>query len=107
MSIKSKSRTLGRMIRRLTGLPLPDAMKIGKMVAQNKPEYDIKDKFPKIFDIHHDRSGQQCYSYSTYYLTGPKGTIEAEHSFNEMVIEKEFRISEALKKVPFGTTVSV
>ena len=36
MSIKSKGRTYGRMIRRCTGLPLPVSMQIGKMVAQNQ-----------------------------------------------------------------------
>ncbi len=90
MSVKSKGRRLGRMIRRITGLPLPTCMGIGKMVAQGKDEYDIEQKFPAHFTRSMWRCGDGCCSGSKFALKGPRGTIDAEYGFGERDITYEY-----------------
>lgn len=90
MSIKSKSRKIGRMIRRITGIHLTTAMKIGKMVAQNKSEYEIMAKHPDLFQIKLDRCGDGCCSWSSHILRGPKSNIESRYTFNESDIVFEY-----------------
>lgn len=107
MSIKSKGRKLGRMVRRLTGLPLPIAMKIGKMVAQDKNAEDIQIKFPDILTIKQYVCGDKCCSYPIYTLTGPRDNFQANYFLNERAITTELLVREKLSKVPFGTTVSM
>lgn len=101
MTIKSQGRKLGRMIRRLTGLPLPIAMSIGKHTARHGSAFDLIHKYP---DIITQEQVCECCGYETK-LTGPKGYIQAPY-ITSASIEKEYRIYERLKQVPMGTPVS-
>jgi hypothetical protein len=99
MSIKSKGRTYGRMIRRCTGLPLPISMQIGKMVAQNRnftlSTFDlvtkIKEKFPEYFQATHYEQGCGCCIGMKYVLTGPKGVIKSSQSFDYDTIQEHYK----------------
>lgn len=90
MSIKSKGRKIGRMIRRMTGLHLITCMHIGKMVAQGKPETDIQKKYSDIFTSHLYRCGDQCCAYTVYTLKGSKGHVSCDYSFSENALVKEY-----------------
>jgi hypothetical protein len=103
MSVKSKGRRLGRMVRRVTGIPLPVAMSIGKRVAQGKGDYELIEKFPQYFSK--ESRGCTCCGPETT-LKGPRGSIVG-YAFGEHTIVKEYDLTEKLKKVPFGTAVSV
>jgi len=105
MSVKSKGRALGRMIRRVTGLPLPTCMRIGKLVAQCTPEFHIMQKFPGV--ITSREAGCECCSHNIYSVKGPKGTLECEYGLWEDRITKEYNITMRLRSVPMGTAVSV
>ncbi len=106
MTIKSRGRSLGRIIRRLSGLPLPIAMKLGKMVAQEKTESEMAEKFPDFFSMRTYRCGDGCCVYPIYTLKGKRGPFDFEYSFGEGIIQKEYEISQKLSCVPLGTTVS-
>lgn len=105
MSVKSKGRKLGRMLRQVTGLPLPVCMKVGKMVAQGKSEYDIERKFPETFKIG-SNSSCECCSYPTFTMEGPKGSVEGNYYFSAACIEKEYIVTTKLRSVPMGTVVT-
>lgn len=86
MSIKSRARRLGRMIRRITGIHLPTAMKIGKLVAQGR-ESSIKEKFPELCEV---LTKCQCCG-PTFILSGKKGSIESGvYCLTENSIVKEY-----------------
>jgi hypothetical protein len=103
MSIKSNGRRLGRMVRRITGLPLPVAMKIGKMVAQSKSDFEMMEKFPGIVAL--QKHYCECCG-PQFILKGPRGSMQ-DWVISENSIARELRIIEAFKKVPVGTMVSV
>lgn len=94
MSVKSKSRTLGRMIRRVTGVPLPICMGIGKMVVQCKYEGDIVEKFPEVVKREHFTCGDRCCSYEKYQIVGPKGILHADYRLSVENITKEYKLSQ-------------
>lgn len=102
MSIKSQGRKLGRMIRKVTGLELPIAMKLGKMVAQSKSDHEMMARFPDV--VSKEKNFCECCGPQTV-LTGPKGSIH-DWSISERAIAKELRIRERLANVPPGTPVS-
>lgn len=69
MSLKSKSRSLGRTIRRLTGVKLPVAMKVAKLIVRDRAydvSYDLLQAVPFT-------CGMDCCGPEGYYLVGPKG----------------------------------
>lgn len=105
MSIKSKGRRIGRMIRTITGSPFPICMKIGKMVAQGVYEADISNKFPDVFTSTRFECGDGCCSGPRYSIAGPRGSICADYLLGESAIEKEYIRTVALRKVPLGTAV--
>lgn len=88
MSVKSKGRRIGRMIRRATGLSLPVAMKIGKMVAQNRDGTEIADKCSAV-SVQHFVCGDRCCSYPIFVVTGPKGNIVTDYALSEADIIKD------------------
>lgn len=74
MSIKSKARSLGREIRKATGLSLPIAMRFGRMIAQWKP-LDLDSKYVGI-TVHSCDSlcyDNGCNNNSSVFLFGKKG----------------------------------
>ena len=78
MKVKYKSRKLGRMIRRLTGLHLQTSMRIGKYIVQKKPslEYSFPDEIKLKCDNEEEYDlNQQTQGISTYIISGPKGQI--------------------------------
>lgn len=102
MSVKSKARGLGRMIRRLTGLELPIAMKLGKKIIQGKDTSDLIPIFPDIVSF---IPGCSCCGRQSQ-IKGPKGSIEGFASLDNLIV-REYKIKQALAKVPFGTAVSI
>ena len=103
MSIKSKGRTLGRMVRRITGLPLPICMKVGKMVAQGVCHWDLPKKFPTHFQTQYWQCGDKCCGSTRYTLTGPKGSISDDWGFGERSITSEYEFYLHRKNNPPGT----
>lgn len=102
MSIKSQGRRIGRMVRRVTGLKLPTAMKIGKMIAQGQGDFALMARFPE--HVFKEESYCECCGPQTV-LKGPKGSV-VDYYISERALAKELRIRERLSKVPFGTPVS-
>ena len=98
MSIKSKTRVMGRMLRRATGLSLPVCMQIGKMVVQGKPEYEIMAKHPTIFFTRYFQCGDKCCNYPIYTLKGKTQHIITEYSFSAQNITKEYNIIMRLRE---------
>lgn len=90
MSIKSKARSCGRMLRRITGLPLPIAMKIGKCIAQGKLSSDIVRKFPEVISSTVYRCGDGCCSYPRYEVKGPKSTWECRYDMTERRLNSDY-----------------
>lgn len=91
MTIKSQSRTLGRMIRRMTGIPLPTAMKIGRMAAQLTGGIAIQERFPEAFTATVVRCGDDnCCSWPEYTVIGNKGKLITTYDFSPEKIKKEF-----------------
>lgn len=92
MSIKSKGRKLGRLIRRLTGIKFPIAMKIGKMIAQDKSGQEMVKSFPQHLEFVSAQHGD-CLCCSGLYdirVKGPKGSVIGEGSYlTEGSLEKE------------------
>jgi hypothetical protein len=93
MSIKSKARTIGRKIRRITKLPLPMCMSIGKMVAQRKDAKAIERKYPEHFSIEPYKCGDKCCSFDVCLLRGPNGNLSTDYDFSEWRIEREYRLT--------------
>lgn len=85
MSIKSQSRSLGRIIRRLTGNHLTVSMRLGKMIVQNKTAAEIIDAFPDV--VHY-------YQFADRYMVhGPKsnlelGRLDKAHLLTQHMIDK-------------------
>ncbi len=88
MTIKSHSRTIGRMIRRMTGIELPRAMKIGKLVAQGVFVGDIASRFPEV-TTRIDCCGDGCCSIPRYTVTGPRDRFQVEYDFSFATISRE------------------
>jgi hypothetical protein len=63
MSVKSDSRKCGRMIRRLTKMPLPIAMRLGRMVVKRVPSYEFRDKFSEHVKIDCRMGSYDCEDY--------------------------------------------
>jgi propanediol utilization protein len=88
MSIKSEGRRLGRNIRRITGIPLPVSLRMGKMIAQDKHFSEFKEKFPD--NVIHDTSfcgPGKCCVYSTITFVGPRGSLINPISMREWMNE--------------------
>ena len=81
--IKSKGRSIGRVIRRATGIPLPIAMRIGRMIAQDRYVGDIEARFPEVLSSTVYTCGDKCCSYPKFLLKGPKGVIQTEYELTE------------------------
>jgi hypothetical protein len=93
MSIKSEARSLGRMIRRVTGLKLPVAMALGKMVAQDKTGDEMNKKFPAQVEFKsRDTDCPCCSSEMETTIRGPRGFIVGGYQITKATITKEFRI---------------
>ena len=105
MSIKSEGRKVGRMIRKLTGMELPIAMKIGKRIAQSKSEFDLVQEFPKNVTSRYSQCGDGCCHYSVYTLVG-KRNVSFDYGISPRDLEKKIVVNEAFAKNP-GRTVSV
>lgn len=101
MSIKSKGRKIGRMVRKVTGIKLPTAMKIGKLIAQDR-EFELTDKFPEFCSK--QKEFCECCGPRTV-LKGPRGSV-ADWCITESVLAREIRILEKISQVPFGVAVS-
>jgi len=90
--IKYKARRLGRMIRRITGLPFTTCMGIGKAIAQGKYEYDIAAKYPEAYVIDSMRCGDGCCSYSNHTIRGPRGSISEQYGVGASNITREYEL---------------
>lgn len=100
MTIKSKSRQVGRMIRQMTGLCLPVAQKLGKAIVQEKTTSDILTKFPMVKKR---ESGCDCCGTDIFTIEGPKGALQTEGLYLRVeYIEKEFLHFTAQKNMPPG-----
>lgn len=89
MSIKSKGRRIGRMIRRLTGLELPIAMKIGKMISQKKLESEMVARFPGVMESYIHNCADGCCSYPVYTIKGKRYSLSLNYRLSEEKIAKE------------------
>lgn len=78
MTIKSKSRSCGRMIRSLTGMPFAIAMRLGRMIVQKRLDYDIRVKFPDHFKCEVTNCGDGCCSYLDFVLIGERSVKFSE-----------------------------
>lgn len=67
MLIKKLGRRFGKAIKKVTTIPHPIAMRIGKMVAQGKADQEIGDKFPSYCVAHKSSNHLEGDSYH-YYL---------------------------------------
>lgn len=101
MSIKSQARKIGRMVRKVTGIKLPVAMKMGKLIAQGK-EFDLVNKFPEF--VSKQTEFCDCCGPQTV-LRGPRGSVIG-WVISESTLGREIRINERLARAPFGTPVS-
>ena len=68
-TLKAQGRTLGKLIRRETGLPLPIAMRAAKLIVRGR-QWDISDeiRLPRWFGC-----GPDCCGFAGYKLVGPRG----------------------------------
>jgi hypothetical protein len=70
--IKYAARRIGRVIRSATGLPLPAAMRLGKMCAQSKSITDFM-TFPQVSFETHLPFNEDSDAFDVMLVTGPKG----------------------------------
>jgi hypothetical protein len=68
-TLKAQGRTLGKLIRKETGLALPLAMRAAKLIVRGR-EWDISSelRFPRYFGC-----GPECCGFEGWVLRGPKG----------------------------------
>lgn len=77
MTTKKRARALGKKIRSITGLPLPIAMRFGKLIVRGR-EWDAMEN-PKLKDhIKHESfpCGAQCCGSRGPVIRGPKGAVD-------------------------------
>lgn len=91
------------MVRRITGLPLPICMKVGKLAAQGTYAGDFVAKLPTYFKAEGWQCGDRCCGGTRYTLTGPKGSIESDYGFHEEDITKEYAFYLHKQNNPPGT----
>lgn len=99
MSVKSKGRRLGKAIRRATGLPLPEAMGIAKLVVRER-QYDALAKFPDTVKRTETTCSDGCCYTPEYVITGPKGNIVTDYSMSYTSVLREVRTMDIFKKNP-------
>lgn len=102
MSIKSEGRTIGRLIRKLTGLSLPIAQKLGRGIAQGKTT-ELESKFSNSFKIRREVCENKCCAYSIFTVIGPNNHVECEYYISVEKLSQEMKMRAFFLAEPNGT----
>ena len=68
-TMKKRGRDLGKLIRKATGLKLPDAMRCGKLIVRGR-QWDIPDSLCRTVPF---SCGFECCGASHRVIAGPRG----------------------------------
>jgi hypothetical protein len=72
MTLKRKRVLLGKKIRKATGLLLPIAMRMGKLILRGTG-YEIRNLYPSLVKLNMFPCGVECCGSNGYKIVGPRG----------------------------------